>query len=407
MDFNRDGEVSFDEFVRWYSMSTALQQTEQQKQKYQQHQQQPPLTLAPIGRGGHESLVSEKTATTTEAGVSTPAAAVTTTSPSTESTLARAGTASTAADPGSSAGAFRLLADLEGLTLADALPSRAGAARGEGSSASSTSLPAVSMPPSSSSQRRNGNNRVPSRETQVVNAASCSTIGVSYTGGGGGGGGAMDSSAPDGARKGNDDGPVVLAPTSGDGVWAVDGGAAGGRRAATEEEKNAFRERWLAGGVVAGDGAMVLETSVGCGGGGTEGPAVAAVETAAAAQDLERALEMLCVLVKGNADADTLIAALASCMIRNPTGRWVTANMLCGTTFLSHTCTEPSHWLHAVLPIQPPHACRGRPVGVLERDNLRTRAVYIIRVCYIRYFVYVAYKRGMIRVSVDAGMVVR
>ncbi|CAN0557463.1 unnamed protein product, partial [Ectocarpus sp. 8 AP-2014] len=30
MDFNSDGEVSFDEFVRWYSMSTALDEKPQQ-----------------------------------------------------------------------------------------------------------------------------------------------------------------------------------------------------------------------------------------------------------------------------------------------------------------------------------------------------------------------------------------
>lgn len=81
--------------------------------------------------------------------------------------------------------------------------------------------------------------------------------------------------------------------------------AAGAELGPSEEEKEAVRERWLAGGAA----------EVGAKAVGNEAP------DDSASKDLEKALEMLCILVKGNADAETLVAALASCIIRNPMGR--------------------------------------------------------------------------------------
>lgn len=77
----------------------------------------------------------------------------------------------------------------------------------------------------------------------------------------------------------------------------------------TEAEREAARERWLAGGTHDGDLGLVP-----CSSGVSD-------HEASPAEDLEKALELLRVLVKANADADTLIAALASCIIRNPMGR--------------------------------------------------------------------------------------
>lgn len=82
----------------------------------------------------------------------------------------------------------------------------------------------------------------------------------------------------------------------------------------TEAEKEAARERWLAGGTHDGDLGVVL-------GDGLSGSSGVSNHEASPAEDLEKALEILCVLVKANADADTLIAALSSCIIRNPMGR--------------------------------------------------------------------------------------
>lgn len=81
------------------------------------------------------------------------------------------------------------------------------------------------------------------------------------------------------------------------------------RPEATEAEREAARERWLAGDTHDGDLGLV------------PGSSGVSNHEASPAEDLEKALEILRVLVKANADADTLIAALSSCIIRNPMGR--------------------------------------------------------------------------------------
>lgn len=237
MDFNSDGEVSFDEFVRWYSMSTALDEPEQ-----------PPL---PTDAG-----------TTPAVAAKADGEAVAPSSP--ESSLARAsGIATETHAPAVDSRGSRLLADVEkSLALTD---------RSLGSALVAANQPrpaAVDFArPGDGSDSRNG---VESSGLLSPRAASLAAI---------------------------------AAATAGAGFVA----------ATTEEEKEAARERWLAGGaaVEAGTETPIGKSNSMDGGGGGD----------SAAQDLDKALEMLCVLVKANADADTLVAALASCIVRNPMGR--------------------------------------------------------------------------------------
>ncbi|CAM9117157.1 unnamed protein product [Choristocarpus tenellus] len=76
-------------------------------------------------------------------------------------------------------------------------------------------------------------------------------------------------------------------------------------RSMTHEEKNVLRERWLAGDLAEN----VYTPSV-------EQP------RNSASSDLKQALEIVQILVKAHADSDTIIAALASSIIRNPLGRY-------------------------------------------------------------------------------------
>lgn len=99
--------------------------------------------------------------------------------------------------------------------------------------------------------------------------------------------------------------PTVIPPQQSS-TWlaAAAAAAAGAGVVSTEEEKEAARERWLAGDAPdAGSEASGTKASDG---------------GDSAAKDLDKALEMLCVLVNAHADADTLVAALASQIIRNP-----------------------------------------------------------------------------------------
>ncbi|CAM9232588.1 unnamed protein product [Ectocarpus fasciculatus] len=220
MDFNSDGEVSFDEFVRWYSMSTALDEKPQKLPV--PTDDVGPATSANPGDGG---------------GVAAPEVAFTR-----SKTLL-----STAGSRGS-----RLLADVE------------------------QSLALTS--------RQLGN--VPAADKSPRSAA-----------------------APPADGGGSNDGVRAAAPAPGKAWLGLSAGpvaTAGAGLGVTEEEKEAARERWLSGAAAepgtVGSGADPVNDS--------------------AAKDLEKALEMLRVLVRAHADVDTLVAALASCIIRNPMGRY-------------------------------------------------------------------------------------
>ncbi|CAM9328194.1 unnamed protein product [Scytosiphon promiscuus] len=209
MDFNRDGEVSFDEFVRWYSMSIALDE--------------------PQTDGG---------ATPTTTSASPPGAP-----------LARTETLA----PTAGSRASWLLADVE------------------------KSLARTGRHPLASAT---GAGQAPRPATTQVSTTEAVT---------------EDETGADSLARGQDV-PGLMALTA----------AAGAALGPTEEEKESARERWLAGE------AAEVGTKVA----GNE------VTDDSASKDLEKALEMLCILVKGNADAETLVAALASCIIRNPMGRY-------------------------------------------------------------------------------------
>lgn len=274
MDINRDGEVSFDEFVRWYSMSSAVQPDESLQQREQSTRPasgQPPGTKADIATV-YDRATSPSSSKLPKAPLMAPAPAV--------------GVSGSQID-----GTSRLMADLEGLTRA--IPPRGQNAIG---------APTNNQPP-------------PMLQGSRVQQRPAASVATSSQGGRG------RRSPPDAAttdRVDSRDGdwPVILAPTAVS-SWSVED--ASGRRVATDAEKDAFRERWLAGGTVRGNtGTLTVPTSfpdasneAGVGSGGRS----------AAEEDLEKAMEVLTLLVKANADADTLIAALASRMIRNPTGR--------------------------------------------------------------------------------------
>lgn len=211
MDFNRDGEVSFDEFVRWYSMTIALEEP------------QP-----------GDGAITPVAAATNPPGAS----------------LARTETLA----PGAGSRASWLLADVE-------------------KSLARTGHPLAGAP---------NTHQTPFSATA---AAKLSTTEAAQP---------DDTVVAESLARGQDAlGLMALTVAAGAGLGP------------TEEEKEAARERWLAGG------AAEVGTKVA----GNE------VTNDSASQDLEKALEMLCILVKGNADAETLVAALASCIIRNPMGR--------------------------------------------------------------------------------------
>ena len=198
MDFNRDGEVSFEEFVRWYSMSSALDED-------------PPQPRTASG----ENAPTVAAAPNAKAAAAPPAPEV--------AALARAGgfePGRTLAPAAASSRGSRLLADVEkSLALTGGGP------------------PTASQPPQNS-------------------------------------------------------------------AWLATAAAAGAEPVSTEDEKDAARERWLAGDAP-DTGSEASGTKPSDGGD-------------SAAKDLDKALEMLCVLVKAHADADTLVAALASQIIRDP-----------------------------------------------------------------------------------------
>ncbi|CAN0516108.1 unnamed protein product, partial [Ectocarpus sp. 8 AP-2014] len=212
MDFNSDGEVSFDEFVRWYSMSTALDEKPQQLPE--------------------QADVGPASARSGNGGVTAPEVALTR-----SKTLLSTGS--------------RLLADVE-QTLA------------------LTSRQLTNMPAADKSPRSAAAPPTDGGPNHNVGAAAPSP-GKAWLG-------------------------LSAAPTA----------TAGAGLGVTEEDKEAARERWLSG-AAAEPGAV---------GSGTD-----PVDDSAA-KDLEKALEMLRVLVRAHADVDTLVAALASCIIRNPMGRY-------------------------------------------------------------------------------------
>lgn len=221
MDFNGDGEVSFEEFVRWYSMSSALDEEEVDDSVTTSDSSGASPPSATINAGGN------------------PAAAT----PLSGSMLARTTDRfATNLAPTPGGGASRLLADLEkSLTLTDRTRGSAPPPGGQ------DKLPAASP-----------------EDRPVVLSSSATSLGLAST--------------------------------------------LGLRLGATEVEKEAARERWLAGDTTD------LEVEV-------SGSEQSLSGEASVAKDLEKALELLRVLLKANADADTLIAALASCIIRNPMGR--------------------------------------------------------------------------------------
>lgn len=229
MDFNRDGEVSFDEFVRWYSMSSALDE--------------PPQT-------------SSGTASTVAANVEAPP------SPPTETALSRTGEFGTDRLAPAAAGnhGSRLLADVE-KTLA---------LTGSSSTANQSPPRLASLDPA-----QGGGSNPP--RTGVETSAR---------------GQWLASVAPPAASLA----AVATAAVAGAGLGS------------TEAEKEAARELWLAGG--AADPGIDTSETKSAGGGDS------------AAEDLDKALKILSVLVKAHADADTLVAALASQIIRNPMGRY-------------------------------------------------------------------------------------
>ncbi|CAM9822073.1 unnamed protein product [Ectocarpus sp. 6 AP-2014] len=212
MDFNSDGEVSFDEFVRWYSMSTALDEKPQQLPE--------------------QANVGPASARSGNGGVTAPEVALTR-----SKTLLSTGS--------------RLLVDVE-------------------QSLALTSRQLTNMPAADKSPRSAAAPPTDGGPNHNVGAAAPSP-GKAWLG-------------------------LSAAPTA----------TAGAGLGVTEEEKEAARERWLSG-AAAEPGAV---------GSGTD-----PVDDSAA-KDLEKALEMLRVLVRAHADVDTLVAALASCIIRNPMGRY-------------------------------------------------------------------------------------
>lgn len=262
MDFNRDGEVSFDEFVRWYSMSSAIQQERRQQQ---QSPPPPPPPMSPANQPADANFGMDTV-------VAPPSPA-----------------------PLSNDGASRLMADLEGLV-------RTSRPRGSNEGAAPGKQPL--LPP-----QMPGGSSVPQRPLGTVDARSCD-----------GGGRRLPAGAAAAATDtGGGEFPVVLAPTAVS-SWLVK--EASGRRLATEAEKDAFREQWLAGGTVDEASASLPDSSKKADGPGAKaGFSNGSGGRSTAEEDLEKALQVLSLLVKASADADTLIAALASRMIRNPTGR--------------------------------------------------------------------------------------
>lgn len=229
MDFNRDGEVSFEEFVRWYSMSSALDEPQQ----------------TPSGSTPTVAAAADE--------VGPP--------PSPETALARTGAFATEplAPAGTNSFGSRLLADVE-KTLAR-----------------TSSSPTTNQPPrlaaADSAQARDGSDQTSGIETSARSQLLAS-----------------------------------LAPPAGSLAALATAAVSSAGLGSSEEEKQTARERWLAGGA-ADAGIDTSETKSADGGD-------------LAAEDLDKALSILCVLVKAHADADTLVAALASQIIRNPMGRY-------------------------------------------------------------------------------------
>lgn len=266
-----DGEVSFDEFVRWYSMSSALDKREQDPP-------QSDATPTPIST----------TSTATASAAALAAAAVTADSgdpgavpPTGASALARPEQAATTLSlpPAAGAGgASRLLPDLEqSLTRADrTLGNASPIEKRSPMSTTSATAPATA-----------------SATAPIVAPATAQATASA---------GRVTAESAAAEKR-----PIVLIPSVGS--LSMEAAASTGF-GSTEAEKEAARERWLAGGVSSVGGRGKVAGMDGGGGGSS------------AAKDLEKALELFCVLVNADADADTLIAALASCIIRNPVGRW-------------------------------------------------------------------------------------
>lgn len=350
MDFNRDGEVSFDEFVRWYSMSSALQNTEETRRQHQS-------TAAP-SRGGDPS--GDSTTTQTAAALSSTMKTPSGTSSKTEgrSTAEHAApSAGTVPSPGRQPTAVvasrprpvaeqtsRLMADLEELTLAKRPPDARSANGRSAASAGTAAAPSsAKMPKGTSRVVRQKQDQTTPWKPSV--AASASARGRDRT--------------------------VILAPTA-TSSWAIEDPS--GRRVATDAEMDAFRERWLAGGTFSEGSGVKVEVPTnprqGCGGG----------DGSTAEENLEKALELLTFLVNANADADTLIAALASRMIRNPTGRWEGLRTFSVVPFLpgvkcnSHAvrpnCTSSSYWGNDVAALWS--------VGLSLRDFSQTALLFVV-----------------------------
>lgn len=277
MDFNSDGEISFDEFVRWYSMSSALDKPRQSSQDQgRQHLDRPAGGtgyMNPNLQTPEEELGTRQVNSAADSTLSSPQT----------TTLAHASNIATALAPKTTGGTSRLIADLKGLVHKKR-------PRGSGKEAPSSGH---SLAHTKSTFRRGKSEAVPGAHGSDASPPSRALDRRSA---------ARVSGRSGAARKGSE-WPVIFTPSPNGGFW-VEGSDVTGGRVITEAEKNECREIWLASGAVKGGKTLQQPPTV----------------ERSASEDFERALDVLCVLVKAGADADTLIAALASCMIRNPTG---------------------------------------------------------------------------------------
>lgn len=279
MDFDRDGKVSFDEFVRWYSMSSALDKPLQPlPEEGQEHDRY-------TGTRGYTDPDLEDA---DDGGGATGGAD----SPS-QTALVPAGRRAVAAPSRTPDGASRLLADLEGLSLHKEGLDLNNTPRLDSRREESPPARGLARGQSSVEQREGG------------------------TGRGSRGRGLAGRNLP----RGQANWTAVPGRSTGRSLRGVGSDATGMPSAvSTEAEKDATRERWLSGAVVTSPEGRTLDARLDATLDATSWVRPSAFG-GSASDDLERALDMLRVLVKASADADTLIAALASCMIRNTSGR--------------------------------------------------------------------------------------
>ncbi|CAM9468936.1 unnamed protein product, partial [Laminaria digitata] len=212
MDFNMDGEVSFDEFVRWYSMSSALDEQEQDPPQSDAAPPPTPTTPTASAAAGEAAAAAAAPTVAVAAAKGDPTVAP----PAEATTLARAERAATGLSPPPAAGgrgASRLLSDLEkSFTRAD---------RTLGTAAPIQQRSPISTVPATA----------PTLASVTVPATAQATAPAGRV--------AAESAA---SRKR----PIVLVPSVGSLTLEA---AIGAGLSPTEAEKEAARERWLAGGV--------------------------------------------------------------------------------------------------------------------------------------------------------------